>query len=312
MAKVSKWIESQPDEATADVAVRGLRSRLVPLQYYLTMAAWKPDEDIEYVHLLRTWSRRARAATRVFEDWLPRRRTRRLNRQLRRLRQATNDARDDDVFAVRLAAEPENPHAVRLLARVQKHRRTVQASIVDVYHRLMDGHRFSGWVTELLDRVRWRGADEDRDPPQFGPWAVERLRLAVTEFSAAGEALSTPEALHRFRIAGKKLRYAMELLGGAFPDSLRTEIYPATVSLQDKLGELNDCATAQQRLQHWLEPSKDAEETAYLQALLSDAQRRGGQCREAFCAWWTAERRQLLRQQFEQLLGDRPPRASCA
>jgi len=39
---------------------------------------------------------------------------------------------------------------------------------------------------------------------------------------------------------------------------------PLTVSLQDRLGELNDCATAQQRLQHWLEQSNDPEEMAYL------------------------------------------------
>ncbi len=312
MAKVTKWIEASPAEYTADVAVRGLRSRFASLQYYLVMAACKPEEDIEYVHQLRTWSRRATAAACVFEEFLPPRRARWLNKQLRRIRRASNDARDDDVFAARLAKDSAQPDALRLLARVRAHRASAQPPLVDVYRRLSDNRRLEKRLTKLLKRVRWRGADSERGTPQFGTWAVQRLRGVVDEFFVASADLTTTEALHQFRIWVKRLRYTMELLGGAFQDALQAEVYPLTVSLQDKLGELNDFTTAQQRLENWIELSTSAEDVAYLQTLLTDAQTRWEQSRTAFFVWWTPERQQQLRERFDRLLGDRPPQASCA
>lgn len=312
MAKVTKWIEASPTEYTADVAVRGLRSRFAPLQYYLVMAACKPEEDLEYVHQLRTWSRRAAAAACVFGQFLPPRRARWLNKQLRRIRRASNDARDDDVFATRLAKDSAHPEALRLLAKVRAHRAAAQPALVDVYHRLSDNRRLEKRLGKLLKRVRWRGADSERGTPQFGTWAVERLRGVVDEFFVASVDLTSVETLHRFRIWVKRLRYTMELLGSAFHDELHAEVYPLTVSLQDKLGELNDFATAQQRLENWIELSTQAEDVAYLQTLLADAQTRWEQCRAAFCTWWTSERQQQLRARFDHILGDRPPQATGA
>ena len=166
-------------------------------------------------------------------------------------------------------------------------------------------------MLNLLERIRWRGAEPL--PPQFKGWAVPRLRLAVDAFFAAGTTdLTAPEALHRFRICGKKLRYAMELLGGAFPETLRTEIYPLATALQEKLGEFNDFATAAARLKPWLEQSAGTEDVAYLRMMLADAQQQLEQTRTAFFAWWTSERQQHLRARFDSLLAGDCPQASCA
>ena len=82
MVKYTKWIEAAGDELIAEVAVRSLQSRLEPVQDYVVLAANKADEDIEYVHQMRVWSRRAMAAFSVFRRLLPKRRRRWMKEQL--------------------------------------------------------------------------------------------------------------------------------------------------------------------------------------------------------------------------------------
>ena len=74
---------------------------------------------------------------------------------------------------------------------------------------------------------------------------------ATAFFAAADGDLSDVKALHSFRIAGKRLRYAMELFAAAFPPAFREELYPLVEELQEKLGEINDHAAAAARLEEW-------------------------------------------------------------
>src|SRR5690606_27123407 len=75
-----------------------------------------------------------------------------------------------------------------------------------------------------------------------------QLALApiVAEFTTA---LSSPERsaehLHELRVAGKHLRYALELLEGALPSRLRASLLAQLEKLQEVLGDLNDMATAE-------------------------------------------------------------------
>ena len=58
--------------------------------------------------------------------------------------------------------------------------------------------------------------------------------------------------LHAFRIEGKQLRYAMEIFAGAFPPAFRGELYPLVEQLQERLGKINDHATAWVLFVGWL------------------------------------------------------------
>ena len=70
-----KWIPAvQPDDRTSDVAVRTLQDRLGAVLYCLPLASEQARQDVEHVHQLRVWTRRATAALRLYEDWMPRRR----------------------------------------------------------------------------------------------------------------------------------------------------------------------------------------------------------------------------------------------
>ena len=70
-----KWADgTTPDDQTRDVAVRALRRRLDAVLYWLRQAARHAEKDIEHIHHLRVWSRRATAAIRLYWELLPRRR----------------------------------------------------------------------------------------------------------------------------------------------------------------------------------------------------------------------------------------------
>src|SRR5205823_1439505 len=61
---------------------------------------------------------------------------------------------------------------------------------------------------------------------------------------AADEDLSDYANLHRVRIEGKRLRYAMEVFADCFPAEFRDELYPQVEALQETLGKANDSHVA--------------------------------------------------------------------
>jgi CHAD domain-containing protein len=308
VAKYTKWIEAKPEEPVADVAARALRSRFEPVQDYLPLAAHRPHENVEFVHQARVWSRRAAAALRVYRDLLPPKRVPWVRKKLRRIRRATNDARDADVFLARLARDAANPGAEQLLAKVRHLRQEAQAAVVAVDQRLTGDGRFLRRCEKLLRRVRWRGAAAQQDdPPQFGIWAPQQIAPVADEFfEAAGADLSCVQALHAFRIAGKKLRYAMELLGAAFAAEFRTAAYPVIQEIQTRLGVINDHATAVRSLTRWAEQSSEVAEGEYLRGVIAAEGRQLEQLRGEFFAWWTPRRRNELHQLFQRLLAPHP------
>ncbi|NLF72268.1 MAG: CHAD domain-containing protein [Candidatus Anammoximicrobium sp.] len=297
MAKFLKWVEAGPDELLEDVAVRTLDSRLQPVMHYVPLAAKHPERDIEHVHQMRVWARRAKAAMSLYEELLPKRRRKWINAQLQAIRRAANDARDDDVFLQRLAGDAEHAAAARpLLDAVRHHRQEAQRPIVKLWKDLFELGRFPRRCAKLLRKVGLRGAAADAGPIAFRPWAENRIQPLLDAFFAAAEAdLSDLGAMHRFRIAGKKLRYAIELLAPAFGESLRTQAYPALQDLQDRLGQINDLAAAQSCLKRWLEQAEGSQQTAYLQQMLDQEQQRLEAQRSECLAWWNARRKKELR-----------------
>ena len=309
MAKFIKWVEAGPDELLEDVAVRSLDSRLQPLIHFVPLAARHPEQDVEYVHQMRVWARRAAAAVSVYESLLPKRRRKWLRAQLQWIRRAANDARDSDVFAQRLAADQQSA-AAHLLERVRQHRDEAQPPIHAVWKELFEHGRFPRRAAKLLRKVRLRGEAATTGPLRFGPWAQEQIQPVLDEFFATASAdMSQIENMHQFRIAGKKLRYAIELLAPAFPEELRTQAYPCIQDLQDKLGKINDLATAQVRLERWRERAAGDDEIAYLHDLLDREQSQLEERRREFLAWWNGGRADDLRR---LLSGQAPPPAVSA
>lgn len=315
MLKSSKWIKGiEPNHPVSSVARRALDERLKRVWYYAKLAAKKPEENIEHVHQLRVSTRRARAAVRIFGDMLPRRRARWLKKTLRALRHAAGDARDLDVLGDRLASiaqQKKNSKLGKTVAQIGTRRCKAQKPLVNSYkHAKRQG--FTKRSRALKKRIRWRS---NKPEPIFADAARERLAPPVEEFfTAAAADLTIPTALHEMRIAGKRLRYAMELLAGAFDDAFRTELYPIFAEVQDELGIVNDHATAITMFGQWLERAKkngnQTKLAAELEELIASEEQQLVATGQKFRAWWTAERAAELKARFDTVLSVSPPESA--
>jgi len=310
MVRKNKWLEgAMPAEPATAAASVALSARLELLWQSVPPAALHSEQDVEHVHQLRVATRRAMAALEIFGEFVPRRRDKWFRKQLKRIRRAAGDARDLDVLAarVRTAMSAENKPCVSplLLRKLAVERHVAQAPILQIYRRL-EKKRWLRRVAKLLDRVAWRpqtshsnGAGE----PTFAAFACRRLRYQVDQFfQSTARDLSDLEALHCFRIEGKRLRYTLELFAGACGQAVRDELYPAVEELQERLGAVNDHANAAQRFDAWMSRSADAAMLAALRCWRDDERRSLHAAHERFLEWWTPARVAELRDRFDQVL----------
>lgn len=305
----SRWVKAKSNERTIDVALRTLRGRLGAVLHYLPLAAKKADEDPEYVHKLRVWTRRTSAALSLYEDILPRRLYLWLKKQLKRIRRAAGDARNCDVLIQRLSSGRTRRDGKQWLAAVQAEREEAQRAVIAVCKRLTRGGRFERRIDKFLKRIKSRRKDKTApETSDFVAWAERQLRSAADEFFAAIPSDPTDEAaLHNFRICGKQLRYAMELLAGAFPPAVRTDLYPLIEDLQDRLGQINDLATAKTWLEEKVAATNNRHQAATWRRLLGSEQRRLRRAREFFWQLFTPRRLRRLAKRFETILGELRP-----
>jgi CHAD domain-containing protein len=298
----SKWVvEVSSDEPVHQVAIRTIESRLADVEHYLPLAAQRPEEDVEYVHQLRVATRRAVAAIELYRECFPARPRKVLCRQLKRIRKAAGHARDLDVLMVRQGVVDGDPCAANFLATVTQKRQLAQEPLHAAHEStLATASLHESWM-ELC-----RSADKRVAPGRatcFGRWARRHLREIVrTFFRAEPEELDDMEALHAFRIEGKRLRYAIELMAAALPDTCRTKLYPQVERLQERLGDINDHAVALVRFRTWRDECPDRSERKYLRKLLKTENKALQRALWRFARWWTPRRSKRLERRLERLV----------
>jgi CHAD domain-containing protein len=249
----------------------------------------------------------------LFSGFLPRRRAAWVRKRLKRLRRAANEARDLDVLVQRLTTECSVSKARRSIETFLAQRSAARRPVVALYERLKQDDRFDRRIRKLLKRVRPRGRGsaklEDR---LFGDWAREGLQPIVQDFfDAAPTRAADLSALHKFRIRGKRLRYAMELLAGAFSSDFRDTLYAVVEMLQDNLGKINDLATAQVRLRAEIEETDEPAHANELHQLHASELARLEQAQREFLDWCTPDFLRGLRAEFDRILG-RPNKGGMA
>ena len=239
-----KWIDGlTPDMGMAEAATAVLAARFEVVRHYLPLAAEKPYENPEYVHQLRVGTRRAGAALRVFADCLPRKHRRTVRRRLREIRRAAGDARDWDVFLLSLQeSRPSSTATARpaldyLAGYAMGERAAAQvqlaSAVADAGPSFMEE---SAALPGLAHAPTGKSA-----PVNFGELATAQFSALLATFNGAAAANpSDPAALHRLRISGKRLRYALEIFAGCFPPAFKDTIYPAVEQLQEILGSIQD------------------------------------------------------------------------
>jgi CHAD domain-containing protein len=247
-----KWISDlSADTPVDDAARRALTVRLEVVRDYLPLALRDPDKDPEHVHQLRVGTRRAGAALDIFALCLPAKAHKAARKRLRGLRRAAGEARDWDVFLLTLGEwgeghpEKHRPGLDFLLGYAEARRMAAQAHLKEaVAGYPFDFDRFQAETVAAVRRPH------DGDGGTLGTLARPWLAGLLSELGqAAARDLDNYEHLHRVRILGKRLRYAMEVFADCFAAPFREQLYPAVEEVQEILGRANDSHVAAGRLE---------------------------------------------------------------
>jgi inorganic triphosphatase YgiF len=219
--------------------------------------------DAEGVHQMRVGLRRLRAAMSLFGDLLRDEESAAIKAELKWLTAELGPARELEVLVKRVVSPTKKQRArwpglssfSHELA--QKHKAALARA-----QNAVQSSRFRALtlnVAAWLEAGRWRTPTED--------FVRDRGDLAIAVFAAAelarrrrkarkkGSALAQLDAKsrHKLRIQTKKLRYAAEFFGGPFPgkraSKRRKQLLSALEPLQDALGDLNDIAVHEKRME---------------------------------------------------------------
>lgn len=296
------WLVSEAERTPVSrVAARTMRARLQRV-WEETCAAAGDGQTAEAVHRLRVATRRTLAAIEAFRDLLPPKRTSWFEKRLRRLRRAASDARDLDVLTARLRSGPPRTTAAqrarsRLVAMLSQQRDVSRQPIRDLYEELLAAD-WQGRMEGLLERISSRSRE-----PLFGRYARRRFKPVVMEFfSLADRKLRSATEIHRLRIEGKKLRYAMEIFSAVFLPRVRGRCQDALEQLQETLGEFTDHAAAADRFRRWARDDSMTSIRRTLSALRRQEESLANDARKVFVKWWNPGRRRSLRRAFERTL----------
>jgi triphosphatase len=204
--------------------------------------------NAEYLHQARVALRRLRSALRAFAPGVPQEPFTPLREELRLLAGTLGEARDADVFVAEvLARVGGGPHAgltalrnSALAARRNANRAARMAVRAPAYTQLILR------LTQALARIQTTATGETATLDAFAREALQRAHRKVRKRGRKLRALDF-EALHRLRIACKRLRYATEFFAPLAPGE-SGDTLEALSAVQDILGRINDDATAWQLL----------------------------------------------------------------
>jgi CHAD domain-containing protein len=305
-----KWIEGlHADTPLADAARHALTVRLEVVREYLPKALHEPDKDPEHVHQLRVGTRRAGAALRIFAVCLPDKVCKKARRRLRRIRRAAGAARDWDVFLMTLAGWPVRSERQRtgfdfLAGYALGQRLAAQAHLQEI--GADEPYAFDRLLAETVAAVEGPTDGPETLADLARPLLSDRLRDLD---EAAARDLNDYGNLHQVRIAGKRLRYAMEVFADCFTHRFRDELYPAVEEMQEILGAANDSHVADQRLgvlRDKVRASRVADWKRFrpgLDGLLRYHRQRLPKERRRFLAWWERWRKSGSEDLLSGLIG---------
>lgn len=278
-----------PDVSVRDAARMVLAERLETVRAKLGPAA-ELSNDSEPIHQLRVATRRAGAALAVFRERLPVKETKAARKQLRRLRRSAAQARDVDVFLATLESwAPSQPNVAKpgihfLFGHAVAERRAAHAVVVAAIERAEKDRR---------RRVRGLIRGVKRGGGPLSQFAAPIVASLARNFSDAIDAADFDDAprLHALRVAGKRVRYALEILTPSLPAEAVEPLHAVLTELQRILGIAHDNVQAIRRLDRLvddlaaLRPQALTNIRAGIHAFRSFHREQWAEQRAAFSAW---------------------------
>lgn len=204
--------------------------------------------DPECIHRMRVASRRLRYALDLFWDCLAGKKAKGWRDEIRKVTHALGNARDLDIQIAELTNLYQDwldakykPGYNRLLLRLKQKRTKAQKKVNKTIFKLTESEA----LAKLSERLEKHLADADAvdlKSPELAQKALDAIEEALGEFLRFADIVDQPEnsdKLHAMRIAGKRLRYTMEIFAPIYADELRPYII-VMKDIQDQLGEYHD------------------------------------------------------------------------
>jgi len=282
-------------------------------QFFDLLDRLENDDDVELIHDVRVASRRLGEALGVLgsdatAEGLPRFRA-----WLREIRGLLAPVRDADVNRQvlvdlvggeeKLASIPAGVGFAEMLGRRRRYhlidaRFQLQADVVaerreELARILAEAVNRAGSAATLetaLDRRLRR--------------RVGRRRRAFRQSARRAARSGRPRRLHATRIAGKKIRYALELAHDAQVLNAKGEVKWLR-RIQDALGDLNDATVLDRRMKVFAEQA-DPERLAGMGKIASRIKRRQRRLIKRFVGDWPGVRRRLRRAKARRTPGPNP------
>lgn len=250
-------LELQPNETGREAMVRIYRQLLATINGNIPGVV--ADLDSEFLHDLRVAIRRTRSGLSLVKDVLPDPVVEAFKKDFGTLGALTGPTRDLDVYLMGrddyLGRLPPalQPALASFFAALAVRRQAEQLKMARALQAKKSRAILGAWKRYL--------ATEDRQPApaagvEIGRLAGRIIRRRFKRVLKDGRALdaATPDAeVHRLRIQGKKLRYAIEFFASLYADDEIAQVVRQLKKLQDILGEFNDLSVQQQMLRKSLE-----------------------------------------------------------
>jgi CHAD domain-containing protein len=207
-------------------------------------------KDSEVVHDLRVGSRRLGEAARLLEPFMDKPAARAVQASLKALRHAMGELRDDDVARAHLL-KWRMPAALRQVAReVAGELEAARPARVQAAEAQMTSASLTGTMVILARVLEERGAGgatEKRLEAELNALLKKREKQLRRAFGRAAKK-QTPRALHAARIAGKKVRYLLELAADATGDHGVKKKVAFLKGVQKLLGDHHDTQVISEQL----------------------------------------------------------------
>jgi CHAD domain-containing protein len=301
MAGSNPWVVTDPGTRPAACVAADLLRRRLRFVWKDLRAACRKEHDSKRLHQLRVATRRTIAALEACGDLVPEKKRRWFSKRLGRIRRAAGETRDLDVLLARLANQPAPAAAAGmdpgqwpwLLGKLWRHRERSRRPLQKLLAKLSA----ASWPRRV-DRL-CRRALASATGESFADFASRSLAPILEQFCVRADRRCVgTQAMHQLRIEGKRLRYAVEVLGVALPQTARTAGLAALEEMQESLGAFVDHAAAADRFRR-LAREAAGSDRRLLASLAQQEERLAETARTAFSRWWTVARRQRLIRSFQ-------------
>lgn len=285
---MSQYKTKHLDESASRAARRVVKKHLKKLPVRLKHAAKANDRDGEKVHKLRVNCRKAAVALELFDGFLPGKKSRRLEKRIAKILHATGESRDLGVMTKK--------HAGRLAAILLKKKGKARKAL-----EKQAGFTHQKHLNEMIADVLEKAGGHARLP--FRLWARPEIRKLAGKFFAAKPASgASRKKLHKFRIHGKELRYAIEISDDAFDAAQSARVLKRMESFQEKLGKINDLFSENEYFTRWMQDPDFSGISSLLRESISSNKHELARRKAAFEKWCSADLMRKFQSELENML----------